>query len=154
MLAAMGGRNPEEIERSRTASACMRCKQPFTGPIYRWTWYNGYPGGGIEPQCFDCLSEWHQRDLNLWRRGVGSWRFQRGDCEACGREVITRDYRRRRFYYCSDACRKEIYRHSHRRPDSEPLPCDQCGDLFAPIRADARYCSSACRQKAYRARKA
>ena len=47
-----------------------------------------------------------------------------------------------------------LWRHIVRRQEPNPRDCDQCGDPFTPIRADARYCSPACRQKAYRAPKA
>jgi hypothetical protein len=91
----------------------------------------------ILPVCEACHSG-HQRHpttlqcryCDRYMKGDGRWVRQRSTCS----------------YRCTRLARQGARR--------EPRPCDECGEVFPPTRADGRYCPPACRQKAYRARKA
>jgi len=82
-------------------------------------------------------------------------------CAGCGRAIVLylTDRPQERFY-CSRLCHTAVTNRLRRerataaRAEREPdkRPCEACGVVFVPARADARYCSSACRQRAYRAR--
>jgi hypothetical protein len=58
--------------------------------------------------------------------------------------------------YCSEQCRRALISQrakAARAAKRSERPCDACGRLFMPTRADAKTCSNRCRQAAHRKHK-
>jgi predicted nucleic acid-binding Zn ribbon protein len=58
--------------------------------------------------------------------------------------------------YCSEQCRRALISQrakAERAAKRGERPCEACGRLFIPTRADAKTCSNRCRQAAHRQRK-
>jgi hypothetical protein len=133
----------EAARRGKTCGCCGRTLNADE-PIWRKQFSRCFCGGlsFIAPICQQC-----------GRRGL-YLSVSHGPCENCGRLVHETQYRRRRHHYCCEDCRKQ---HEHalvRRRRAEARgpsrPCTECGEHFAPTRADARFCSARCKQKAWR----
>ena len=80
-------------------------------------------------------------------------------CPICGNRIpytVNRTGFSGRRRGCSDeCCRKVDYRlrtERRRLASAKSTTCIECGQEFAPKRADAKYCSNACRQRAHRSR--
>ena len=91
--------------------------------------------------------------------GPSDWRdYGRAmPCESCRRPVhysLTNHWRT--HTYCDSRCEYEATKAKARRRRAEARgetrDCEVCGEVFEPVRADAKYCGSPCRQKAYRRR--
>jgi len=114
--------------------------------------------------CIDCLNVLlPRRGMVSRNRGIPwqtwsaikagrTWRDYQHWCDYCGRPFLGELARR----WCSAACGEagRAARRDRRRPPLPERRCDDCGELLAGGRSDARYCSSACRQRAYRRRQA
>lgn len=75
-------------------------------------------------------------------------------CEVCGRGILFEvSGRLIRSFVCSPRCAQERHRRKY-GSTPEPRECSECGEMFAPSRADAVTCGSPCRQRAYRNRTA
>jgi hypothetical protein len=143
----------------KDASFCGECETPLK-TVYRVRVELGdQPLSGIlkkavVPLCRTCAKEEIRYGLHS-----DAWLMKARPCEGCGRPVVQSESwsYRRQHWLCSDRCR-DIVRaaaaRDRRRDALEERPCEDCGELFEPRRADARYCSAACRQRAYRSRAA
>lgn len=87
--------------------------------------------------------------------------FAHPGCPRCGRCLGYRRHVRRcggkrsryiGYCYPCKADAEDERQRELRREARANRPCETCGTLFTPPRADGRYCSGACRQKAYRRR--
>jgi hypothetical protein len=93
----------------------------------------------IAPLCQNCKSDW--RDYE-----------SAASCEGCGRLVHNEvDDIYRRWTFCCEKCAHQIRREKRRR-QQPTRSCQACGEIFEPVRADAKFCSVACKQRAYRRR--
>jgi hypothetical protein len=102
----------------------------------------------IVPLCEQCRSD--DREV-----------YTSGPCECCGRTVHNTEPRwHRKHNYCSDNCKQRhesdcqsaIARQQRAEARGPTRVCEQCGEHFEPVRADARFCSGVCKQRAYRKR--